>query len=164
MHSVQSRVSSGQLCGRWGGLGLLLGRGKEHLALVFTEALCRLLGTPTKEDTNQDVWGIDYSAQRNSVLRDSGQGWGGACIPGLGEHWTPVVRDASSAGPTQACNHPLLSPSVFLGPGSYERTQCALHKPGCSSMNLRPPWAAVALRRHFLFSLGIPLCWYAAGL
>lgn len=49
MHFVQSRVS-GQLCGRWrwGGLGLLLGRGKEHLALIFTEALCRLLGLQPK--------------------------------------------------------------------------------------------------------------------
>lgn len=54
LHFVQSRVS-GQLCGRWGGLGLLLGRGKEYLALIFTEGLCRLLGTPTKEDTNQDT-------------------------------------------------------------------------------------------------------------
>lgn len=59
-------------------------------------------------------------------------------MPGLGGHCTSGVRDASSADPTQACNHALLCPSVSLGPGSYEWTQCALCKPGCCLMNLRP--------------------------
>lgn len=71
------------------------------------------------------------------MLRDSGQGWGGACIPGLGRHSTPGVWDVSSHGYTQACNRSLLGPSVFLRLGSYEWTQCALCKPGSSLMNLR---------------------------
>lgn len=58
------------------------------------------------------------------------------------------MRDASFHGPTQACNHSLLCPSVFLGLGSSEWTQCALCKPGYSLMNLRLSgllWSSVGI-------------------